>query len=51
MQVGNREAPGGAGVHFALRSLHLTQAIAPRRGVNERFLDLAVGSGGIVGYG
>lgn len=47
MHVGNREAPGGAGVHLALRSLHRTQAIAPRRGVSERFRDLAVGSGGI----
>lgn len=47
-QVGSLEAPGGAGVHFAFRSLHLTQAIAPRRGVSDRFLVFADGSAGIL---
>jgi hypothetical protein len=51
MHVGSREAPGGAGVHFALRSLHRTQAIAPLRGVSDRLRDFADGSGGIVGEG
>lgn len=46
--VGSRDAPGGAGVHLALRSLHRTQAIAPRRGVSDRLLDFAEGSGGIL---
>lgn len=35
-------------MHFAFRSLHLTHAIAPRRGVSDRFRAFADGSGGIL---